>query len=98
VRLKPIVDKLKQSGLNYNIGKATAAEANRLGMMWVGDDAKPTGYGWISADGTRGYRPPTTKQNSKFASTGIQANFETFEINSSGKSIKVGNAHLDIIK
>ncbi|AXJ90313.1 hypothetical protein DKP84_09675 [Acinetobacter pittii] len=40
----------------------------------------------------------TAKQNSKFASTGIQANFETFEINSFGKSAKVDNAHLDIIK
>lgn len=36
------------------------------------------------------------KENSKFASTGKQANFETFEINSSGKAIKIGNAHLDI--
>jgi hypothetical protein len=52
--------------------------------------------GCISADGTRGYRPPSVK-DSPFATTGTQANFETYEINSSGKPTKVGNGHLNIL-
>ncbi len=47
------------------------------------------------SDGTRGYRPPSPK-DSPFATTGTQANFETYELGSSGKPVKVGNGHLNI--
>jgi filamentous hemagglutinin len=43
----------------------------------------------------RRYRPPSAK-DSPFATTGTQANFETYEINLSGKPVKVGNGHMDI--
>ncbi|WP_167519927.1 hemagglutinin repeat-containing protein [Serratia proteamaculans] len=82
---------------DFSMGKGSSAEADRLGQIWLGDGAKQTsGGGWISADGTRGYRPPSAK-DSPFATTGTQANFETYEINSSGKSVKVGNGHLNIL-
>lgn len=82
---------------DFSMGQGTRAEADRLGQIWLGDGAKQTsGGGWISADGTRGYRPPSVK-DSPFATTGTQANFETYEINSSGKPTKVGNGHLNIL-
>nr|WP_237520856.1 hypothetical protein [Serratia proteamaculans] len=82
---------------DFSMGKGSSAEADRLGKIWLGDGAKKTSGGsWISADGTRGYRPPSAK-DSPFATTGTQANFETYEINSSGKSVKVGNGHLNIL-
>ncbi|WP_081297109.1 VENN motif pre-toxin domain-containing protein [Gilliamella sp. Bif1-4] len=83
--------------LNYGVGTGTSAEANKLGMIWVGDGAKQTSNGgWISADGTRGYRPPSSKPNSPYAETGVQANFETYKFDVDGKRIKVGNGHLNI--
>jgi hypothetical protein len=82
---------------DFSMGQGSRDEADRLGQIWLGDGAKQTsGGGWISADGTRGYRPPSAK-DSPFATTGTQANFETYEINSSGKPIKVGNGHLNIL-
>jgi len=65
----------------------------------VGEGARPTsdGVGWISADGTRVYRPPAAK-GSQFASTGKQANFETYRADPvTGKMRKVGNGHLDVV-
>ncbi|MCF5974900.1 hypothetical protein L2215_24470, partial [Xanthomonas perforans] len=56
------------------------------------------GSGWISADGTRVYRPPAAKPKSKEAVTGIQANFERYEIDSYGKKSRISNGHLDIYK
>ncbi|WP_081298499.1 VENN motif pre-toxin domain-containing protein [Gilliamella sp. wkB108] len=83
--------------LNYGVGSGTTAEANKLGMQWVGEGAKKTSDGgWISADGTRGYRPPSNKPNSSYAETGVQANFETYKFDDKGKRIKVGNGHLNI--
>ncbi|MDF7666326.1 hypothetical protein PT273_00385 [Orbaceae bacterium ESL0727] len=83
--------------LNYGVGTGTTEEANRLGMQWVGGGAKKTSDGgWISADGTRGYRPPSNKPNSHYAETGIQANFETYKFDVDGKRTKVGNGHLNI--
>ncbi|ENY4651078.1 MafB family polymorphic toxin, partial [Neisseria gonorrhoeae] len=67
---------------NFPIGTATYEEADRLGKIWVGEGARQTsGGGWLSRDGTRQYRPPTEKK-SQFATTGIQANFETYTIDS----------------
>jgi len=36
------------------------------------------------------------KPNSPYATTGTQANFETYTINSKGESLKIGNGHLNI--
>ena len=97
------------SNPNFNIGSGTRAEADQLGRTWVGDGAKSTSGGdWISADGTRGYRPPTTKENTpaKYNPTGTQANFETYEYrrvqNKNGnwstkpQRVTTGNGHMVI--
>ncbi|BDH46950.1 hypothetical protein TUM12370_29940 [Salmonella enterica subsp. enterica serovar Choleraesuis] len=45
----------------------------------------------------RVYRFPASKDNSPHATTGIQANFESFNINPvTGEKTKIGNGHLDI--
>ncbi|MEA9997419.1 MULTISPECIES: DUF637 domain-containing protein, partial [unclassified Pseudomonas] len=83
---------------NFSIGQGTSSEANQLGKTWVGDGAIKTsdGLGLISADGTRVYRPPTPKDSS-FATTGVQANFETYNINPvTGQRVKVSNGHLNV--
>lgn len=83
---------------NLSIGQGTSFEANQLGKIWVGDGAKKTsdGLGLISADGTRVYKPPTPK-DSPFATTGVQANFETYNINPvTGQRVKVSNGHMDV--
>ncbi|QVM90054.1 DUF637 domain-containing protein [Pseudomonas entomophila] len=83
---------------NFSIGQGTSFEANKLGKIWVGDGATKTsdGLGFISADGTRVYRPPTSKDSS-FATTGVQANFETYKINpATGQRVKVSNGHLNV--
>lgn len=79
---------------NFSIGTGTAAEADRLGRIWVGDGARPMGRlpgGLVSADGTRTYRPPEPK-NSPYAITGVQANFQR-----SSNGAVVSNGHLNII-
>ncbi|MCY1399162.1 hypothetical protein D9M71_142120 [compost metagenome] len=92
---------MKGSGtnnLNFSIGRGTAAEADQLGKVWVGDGAKRTtdGMGWISADGLRVYRSPSAK-SSPYATTGVQANFETYSINPvTGRKAKIGNGHLSV--
>lgn len=71
-----------------------------MGKIWVGDGARRTsdGTGWISADSTRVYRPPSEKL-SELAVTGVQANFERYEINKiTGARKKIGNGHMDIDK
>ncbi len=85
--------------LNYGVGSGTKAEADRLGQIWVGDGARLTsdGTGLMSADGARVYRFPASKDNSSYATTGTQANFETFKIDPvTGDKTKIGNGHLDI--
>ncbi len=84
---------------NFSVGMGTAADADRLGKIWVGDggklvdnQAKCPGC-WISADGVRLYRPPTNKK-SQFAVTGVQANFQLFD--KSGNVIS--NGHLNVTK
>ncbi|RAU44642.1 MULTISPECIES: filamentous hemagglutinin N-terminal domain-containing protein [unclassified Pseudomonas] len=97
-RLAAAVNGSGTRSLNFSIGQGTSYEANQLGKIWVGDGAIKTsdGLGLISADGTRVYRPPTPK-NSSFATTGVQANFETYSVNSvTGQRIKVSNGHLNV--
>jgi filamentous hemagglutinin len=82
---------------DFSMGHGTRADADKLGMIWVGDGARQTSKGgWISADGIRGYRPASEKPNSPYATTGTQANFETYTINSKGEPAKIGNGHLNI--
>ncbi|EDT40971.1 hemagglutinin repeat-containing protein [Burkholderia ambifaria] len=79
---------------NFSIGTGTYADAQRLGEIWVGDGARPMANvpgGLVSADGTRTYRPPTPKDNSPFAITGVQANFQQFE-----NGQMVSNGHLNV--
>ncbi len=86
------------SNINFSIGSGTTAEANQLGKIWVGDGATmmSDGSGFISADGTRAYRFPTEKTSS-YATTGTQANFETYNVNAvTGQRVKVSNGHLNV--
>jgi filamentous hemagglutinin len=86
--------------LNFSIGSGTRTEANNLGKLWVGEGAQAVSNGgWISADGLRGYRPPTVKQNTlaKYNPTGIQANFETYTFNVEGLRQKIQNGHMVIL-
>ncbi|WP_238812629.1 hypothetical protein, partial [Paraburkholderia sp. SG-MS1] len=97
-RLATALDGSGKSNPNFSIGSGTAAEADQLGKLWVGDGAKMTsdGSGWISADGTRVYRMPNEK-DSPYATTGTQANFETYTINAiTGQRAKIGNGHLNV--
>jgi len=97
-RLAAAVNGSGTSNPNFSVGSGTIAEANQLGKIWVGDGAVMTsdGSGMISADGTRVYRFPTEK-NSTFATTGTQANFETYNVNSvTGQRVKVSNGHLNV--
>ena len=80
-----------------------ATLANQLGMIWVGDGAKLVDKQascsgcWISADGTRLYRPPTFKPNTpvEHSPTGVQANFVTQQLNTAtGKWVIQSNSHL----
>ena len=97
-RLDAAVKGSGTSNPNFGIGNGTRAEADQLGKIWVGDGARPTsGGGWISADGTRAYRPPSEKRNSSHAATGTQANFETLQPNSRGKMEVIKNGHLNIL-
>lgn len=84
--------------MNFSIGNGTSAESDRLGKIWVGDGARPTsdGTGLISADGTRVYRFPSPK-NSAYVATGIQSNFEVYEINTlTGLREKISNGHPNV--
>jgi hypothetical protein len=97
-RLATAISGSGKSNPNFTIGNGTAAETDQLGKVWVGDGAKMTndGSGWISADGTRVYRMPSQK-DSPFATTGMQANFETYTVNSiTGQRTKIGNGHLNV--
>ncbi len=89
--------------LNYGIGSGSRDEADRLGKIWVGDGAIPTtdGKGLVSADGLRVYRYPVSEPNAPehLNPTGVQANFETYQINpSTGERIRIGSGHMSIKK
>jgi len=97
-RLAAAVNGSGTSNPNFSVGSGTISEANQLGKIWVGDGAVITsdGSGMISADGTRAYRFPNEK-NSTFATTGVQANFEIYTVNSvTGQRVKVSNGHLNV--
>ena len=86
---------------NFGIGSASSVDAMRLGKAWVGNGSRVANDGrtLVSADGLRTFRPPTAKPNSPFATTGVQANFETLDrvmINGVWKLKVVRNGHLDI--
>ena len=83
---------------NFSIGTGSAAEADSLGRIWVGDGARPIAGvpgGLVSADGARVYRPPTAKPNTpaKYNPTGVQANFQMLQ---DGKV--VSNGRLSVTK
>lgn len=97
-----LAEAVKGSGTtnpNFSVGMGTAADADRLGKVWVGDGGKLVGNQkkcpgcWVSADGSLIYRPPVSKK-SQYAITGIQANFQI--LNKSGEVIS--NGHLNITK
>lgn len=74
-------------------------EADKLALEWIGENAIQTSNrGMISSDGTRRYRPANVKKNSKYAESGVQANFERGYTDSSGKFISESNLHLNIKK
>lgn len=82
------------------MGAGTAAEANQLGRVWVGDGAKLVDNqvscpGCLkSADGLRIYRPPTEKSAPAIWNpTGVQANF--VQLGADGKV--VSNSHLVVL-
>ncbi|EPJ3208757.1 hypothetical protein LL364_005123 [Citrobacter freundii] len=90
-------DAAKGNKGNFGLGQATAKDANTLGEAWVGPGYRISrdGTSWVSSDGLRVYRPPSSKPNSPHATTGVQANFEQ-KLTPTGRPIS--NGHLDIIK
>ena len=80
---------------NFSLGQATADEANELGAAWVGPGYRVSsdGSSWVSSDGLKIYRPPSAKPNSSYATTGVQANFES---KLTAGSRPISNGHLNI--
>jgi len=81
---------------NFALGAATADEANALGQDWVGPGyrvSQTDGTTLISEDGLRQYRPPSAKPNSSYATTGVQANFQSRSVPSGAWQ---NNGHLNI--
>ena len=86
---------------NFGVGTASRADAMRLGNAWVGNGSRVAGDGrtLVSADGLRTFRPPSAKPNSPYATTGVQANFETLErrfFNGVERLTVIRNGHLNI--
>lgn len=81
---------------NFGLGEATAATSDKLGKAWVGEGYRVASDGrtLVSSNGLRQYRPPSAK-NSKYATTGIQSNFEW---RNPWQTEWQGNGHLNIIK
>ena len=79
---------------NFGLGEATAKSSNKLGNIWVGDNAKLASDGktLVSQDGLKQYRPPAAK-NSPFSTTGVQSNFQARPTPSGAWQ---SNGHLDI--
>ena len=89
---------LGKKDFTYKDKKFTKIQSDELGRAWVGPNYEVTSQGgFISEDGTRRYRPATSKKNSSYAETGIQSNFERFYIDPITGSSKVeSNLHLNI--
>ena len=89
---------LGKNDFTYKDKKFTKIQSDELGRAWVGPNYEVTSQGgFISEDGTRRYRPATSKKNSSYAETGIQSNFERFYIDPITGSSKVeSNLHLNI--
>ena len=89
---------LGKNNFTYKDKKFTKIQSDELGRAWVGPNYEVTSQGgFISEDGTRRYRPATSKKNSSYAETGIQSNFERFYIDPITGSSKVeSNLHLNI--
>lgn len=90
-------DAAKGNKGNFGLGRVTARDANMLGEAWVGPGYRVSsdGTSWVSVDGLRVYRLPSSKPNSPYATTGVQANFEQ-KLTPTGRPIS--NGHLDITK
>ncbi|WP_354292726.1 hypothetical protein [Paramixta manurensis] len=86
---------------NFSVGSGSAAEADRLGQIWVGDGArlvtnqKECPGCLVSADGARIYRPPSEKKNTPadLNPTGVQANFVQQK-----DGVIISNGHMSIGK
>jgi hypothetical protein len=78
---------LKRGKGNFGIGSGTRSESEALAKAWLGDGFKISsdGKAWISKDGLRQYRPPSSKP--RLGKT--QSNFEW-------RNIGNGKWHLDI--
>ena len=76
---------------NFGLGTVSYEEAMTAGKRWVGEGYRisSNGKAWISANGTRQFRPPSIKTKSGF----YQANFQS-RFSSSGEWIN--NGHLNI--
>ncbi|MCU0829464.1 MAG: RHS repeat-associated core domain-containing protein, partial [Tabrizicola sp.] len=104
---KALLEKIfKQIGLKGNkqlTGTVSAAQADRLGRLFVGPGFRTVEQGkylkYISADGQKIYRGPAFKQSAHpvsgeaYSRTGVQVNFETMN-----GSTRVSNVHLDILE
>jgi hypothetical protein len=89
--INSIVSNASKGTGNFGVGTASVSEANTAGAKWVGEGSRVSSNGktWISADGTRQYRPPTIKSRSGR----YQANFQSRN-GTSGEW--TNNGHLDI--
>jgi filamentous hemagglutinin len=86
---------------NFGVGSASHADAMRLGNACVGNGSRVASDGrtLVSADGLRTFRPPSAKPKSPYATTGVQANFETLQrtfFNGVERLKVIRNGHLDI--
>ena len=72
----------------------THGEVLYMAMRWLGPGARVTrsGEGMISSDGTRFWRPPTSK-DSPYANTGIQSNFQRRDPNNGAT---LSNYHVNV--
>lgn len=82
--------------------KLTAEEADALGQLWVaaGFIVKSTRRGqarYVSADGSKQYRGPEVK-SSGHTETGVQVNFERWEILPGDRPRRLANIHVDVIQ
>ena len=109
-RMSGMLRNVSKNKGNVGMGTATRAEADAMGKAWVGSGyrvSKRDANVFVSSDGMRVYRAPTTKRPSQYNTTGVQANFEQIEIiydRSKGpigakpteKRSVIVNAHLNI--